>query len=94
MDAKEQVDEPRLRAMKEFAERQGWVFRSWTGTQREPGDGVSIRLGEGRGAIVLRSESHDGQDVAVARMEQALAALGRANSDAYLHDKHSGWGQV
>ena len=35
--------EKRLKALTEFCESQGWEVRTWTGSQREPGIGLSIR---------------------------------------------------
>lgn len=81
---------PRIAALREFCKRQGWECNVWTGTQREPDNGIAISV---RGAV-LRCTSIDSLTVCVARVEQALAQLGRANSDVYLHDKHAGWGQL
>lgn len=87
-------DSPRIAAMREFAERQGFVLSTWTGNQREPGDGVAIRLGDNPRAMSLRVESQDGLDVAVARMEQALLKLANTSRDVYLVERPADWGQV
>lgn len=82
----------RIAALDEFAKRHGWEAKSWTGTQREPGDGIAL-VGPTHGSV-LRFESRDGLNVAVARMEQRLAEFAACGNDAYLIEKHSRWGMV
>lgn len=81
----------RIQAMKEFAERQDLGFSTWTGTQRDPGDGVCITFSPG---VSVSVTSHDGLHVAVARMEAVLLRFKRAAPDAYLHSPHSQMGAV
>lgn len=85
--------EKRLKALEEFCESQGWEVRTWTGNQREPGIGLSIREIPGVRAVVFETSDSDPM-VPLARAEQFLTAMKRAASHAYLHDPHSHMGRL
>lgn len=85
--------EERTEELRAFCDRQGWEMKTWTGTQREPGEGISI---SSRGSLrpILRSESDDGMMVALARIEAWLQYFATAANDVYLVDPHRWMGRL
>lgn len=82
--------EERTEAMREFCERHDFEFVALRGSQREPENLVVVKTS----GATLKASSYDSLGVAVARMEQALTALGRASSDVYLHHPHKWMGRI
>ncbi len=84
------IDQERLDALRSFCERRDWDLKSFSATQREPGNGVVIVVN----GVTLRSISSDGLGVALARMETALAELTGAHTDAYILDPPPRFGRL
>lgn len=83
--------ETRIKDLREFCERHDWRLTvSLANGQQEPENLVLVKV-EG---LSLKSLSVDSLEVALARMELALQALGRAGGDVYLHSPHNLMGRV
>jgi hypothetical protein len=83
--------ETRIKELREFCERHDWTLTvNRANGQHEPEHLVAVNVD----GLVLRSLSTDSLEVALARMELALQALGNACSDVYLHAPHNLMGRV
>lgn len=86
----EVTTDERIQALREFCERHSLGLNAWEGDQRDPQAGVVLSFD----GIEIRSLSLDGEQTALANLEEALMRLTILAGDTYLHDPHPRMGRL
>lgn len=86
------VDTPRFAPLKEFAERHGMELRAFAGDQREP-EAIVALVEEGGSETVLNAKSHDGPQIALAKLENKITRFASWGRDPILLSPPTIWGR-